>query len=106
MEKPKLSTIALGTALGLLGGCADTSKDFKKAGTFEGYPVKTWRAANMTNIRVEDANDRRLFIYALDNAPPDGRFDEIKLVVPKGHPLEQYASERKLEEIFAHVQNQ
>jgi len=115
--------LALPLVVGM-AGCApdrDNSNDFSKLGTYEGYTVNASMTLEGKKLSIIDANYNEGFwggspyLFALDDGGfdsetgektfyPDGRFDNIDFrSIPKGHPLEQYISLDKLEEIWQHV---
>jgi hypothetical protein len=97
----------LGVGAGMLAsavgfnGCGDFSDNFLKEGEYDGYEVEIGKSGGMKYIRID--SKERYGITAKDVGYDDGRFDEIFINLPSGHPLEEYANLQKLEAIYDSV---
>ena len=90
----------------LLGGCRDDSQDFEKIGTIEGkYRATIGINGNGRRVSIGDKDSGR-FMYAED-FENDGRLDKLQLIdIPKGSPIEKYASLEAMERVYQEVKNQ
>ena len=83
-----------------IGGCRDdASTDFVRDSTYKGYTTRTSKDGAGRRIFISEANDKEKYIFANDY-DFDGRFDAIRICVPKGHPLEKYATLKTLEDAY------
>lgn len=110
MKTKTLTTLLLATTL--VGCPRDSSKDFAKAGEVEGYEVFVeYSDPSFRKIVIIDRENCTddiscPYVYAEDSAAHGGfgRFDQIDLrFLPLEHPLQEYASLERLEEVYKKV---
>lgn len=83
-----------------IGGCReDASTDFTRDSNYKGYVTRVAKDGLGRHINISEANDKEKHVYARD-WDNDGRFDEIRIYVPKGHPLEKLANLENFEEAY------
>ena len=83
-----------------IGGCRDdASTDFVRDSNYKGYTTRTSKDGAGRRIFICEANDPEKYIFANDY-DVDGRFDEIRIRVPKGHPLEKFSTLETLEDAY------
>jgi hypothetical protein len=88
-----------------LAGCSKNPEHFTKKFDYKGYNAWIEHKNNGRKITlIEKTKDfYKPAVWAQDNEN-DGRWDRLELVdVPKGHPLEEYASFEKLEQAYQAV---
>jgi hypothetical protein len=102
---------AIGTlALATLAGCRPAPNLEENMPEANGYDVMVHyndEKSSAAEIRIGtyegNGNGFSELIYAVER-DGDGRVDEVKLLAPKGSPLESLASVSKVDEIFAKFQ--
>lgn len=102
----KVGAVSLVGILPILStGCTYYSKE----GSFRGYRVNTSIDGSQRRILIQDPKPENPIFYigiSATDEDVDGRFDRIYLNIPKGHPLEKYASLDSLEAAYQSVTNQ
>ena len=108
MKKSLITKFVLPIALvGGLSGCTnrDFSQDFTKHTDYKGYDAIIYISAGKRKLILSERNDPRLGHYLSgEDRNNDERFDSVHLNdLPKGHPLEQYASLDSLEKVYNEI---
>ena len=93
-KAPRLTTLFGAGLIALSGlvGCKQIPS-VVTMGKFRGYDVRLI----VNSERIMWLADSTGYLHVIDEAPYDGRFDDIKSYVPKGHPLKNYANPDSLE---------
>ena len=98
----KLATLVLGALAGL-AGCNQHVDSYNK-GKVDGYDAIAFvdgGGRRLTILAGKEYDNGRLTAYDGNN---DVRFVEISLTdLPRGHPLEAYASLDKLEQVYTNI---
>ncbi len=94
--------VAAGAALSLTG-CAENTERVNKTGTFRGYEASIWEngLGKFTQIRGP-----RYFVTGRDFDDGDSTtvdYYEIRMALPKGHPLRAYANRDSLDKARIHI---
>jgi len=97
-----MKRIGIGVALAVagmgIGGC-EKSTDFVRDSTYKGYVTRIAKDGAGRHVNIYEGKDSEQRVYACDR-DNDGRFDEIRIYVPKGHPLENFATLETLEDAY------
>lgn len=102
-KQTKLATLALGVLTGL-SGCEKSNVDKYGKGKIDGYHATAFVDGNMRTLVIHAGDVYKEGVLLATDVNNDGRFDEITLdTLPKGHPLEQYANLRRLEEVYSQI---
>ena len=95
--------VKLAMLLGPLAGlnsCSDGTS-FQKTGKVDGYNVRVICQDKARRVLIRDS-ETDSYITGLDLDGVEG-FEEIRLRIPKGHPLENYVNPRTLEQVYESV---
>jgi major membrane immunogen (membrane-anchored lipoprotein) len=96
MRCKTLCTLLLGIVT--LTGCSQQNEPFIIDGEYQGYVAKI-TTKDRQNGRMIYLKDGINFVRAQDYNQ-DGRFDQIILDAPIGHPFEQYATIPQMEKAY------
>ena len=101
MKSKTLCTLLLGIVA--LTGCSQKAEkpQVVMKGTFEGYNTRISTGENRDGRKVILMNGVN-YLRAVD-LNNDGRFDEITLDAPIGHPFEQYATIPQMEKTYQSI---
>lgn len=89
----------------LVSAARDTSgrtqmRPFARTANYQNWKVTASVDGSGRRVSLADTTLADVFVSSTD-ANLDGRFDEIRLALPKGHPLEVYANLDSLEAAYA-----
>ena len=77
---------------------------FKETAVYQGWRATASVDGDGRRISIADTTLADAFVSGKEvDGKGDGRFDEIRLNIPRGHPLEGYARLDSLEAVYAYV---
>ncbi len=89
--------------LALLASVGCSKPTHVKEGIFEGYECIAEKSTKNRKVVLQEGNNNLIAIDYNPYGEFDGRFDEIKINLPRGHPLEKYVNLQDLERAYKYI---